>query len=135
MIVILVRNMWANSDQSLLDVTMITCILASHPSDKLPGSRPKWTIAALAISALRVNSLLLLIIIPRLAKRRKIHLQPPCNLGDQRRKILAQETQITNVLRRKLYSKFLDNCCDDAVQLQDNNPIKLVLGWAHAPGS
>ncbi len=36
------------------------------------------------------------------------------------------------VLRRKLYSKFLENGSDDAVQLQDIASIELVLGWSHA---
>jgi hypothetical protein len=81
---------------------------------------------------MRVNSILLLIIIPGFAKLEKIHRQPPCNLRDQLCKILAHKTEIMKVLHRKLYSKFLENGSNDAVQLQDIDSIELVLGWSHA---
>jgi hypothetical protein len=83
---------------------------------------------------MRVGLFLLLIIIPRFAKQGKIHRQPPCNLGDQLCKILAHKTEIMKVLHHKLYSKFLENGSDDAVQLQDIDLIELVLGWSHAGG-
>jgi hypothetical protein len=95
---------------------MVTSVLASHPLDKFSRVETKMDRSCTChFNAMRVDSFLLLIIIPRLAKQRKIYRQPPCNIEDQRRKILAHETEITKVLRRKLYSKFLDNSSDDAL--------------------
>jgi hypothetical protein len=63
---------------------MITGILATYPSYKLSRIETKMDHGCTCyFNAMRVDSFLLLIIIPRFAKQGKIHHQPPCNLGDQ----------------------------------------------------
>jgi hypothetical protein len=99
-----------------MDITMITCVLATHPSYKFSRVETKMDHGCTChFDAMRVDLFLLLIIVPRLAKQREIHHQPPCNLGDQLCKILAHKTEIMKILHRKLYSKLLENGSNDAV--------------------
>ncbi len=72
-----------NRIQGHLGVPMMTGVFASQPSDKFSGVETKVDHGSTChFNAMRVDSLLLCVIIPGLAKQREIYFQPSYDLGD-----------------------------------------------------
>ncbi len=71
-----------NRIQGRLDVQMMTGVFASQPSDKFSGVKTKVDHGRTCyFNMMRVGSLLLLVIIPGLAKQREIYFRPSYDCG------------------------------------------------------
>jgi hypothetical protein len=131
------RNLWAWYRMQLHSG------LSGHPEDDwficLPAIRQifrgqdqsrSWS--HLPFWLMQVDYLLLLVIIPGLAKRREIYFQPSYDLGDHWCEGLAHEMEVMKVLHSIFLLESLEKGCDDAMELQGIDSIVLVLGWSHA---
>jgi hypothetical protein len=125
-------DMGFNCIQGCLDVPMMTSVFASKPSE-FSGVETKVDNGCTChFDVVQVNSLLLLVIIPGLAKQREIYFQPSYDFGDHLCKGLAYKTEVMKVLHSKFLLESLEKGCNYAMELQGINLIVLVLGWSHA---